>query len=250
MEFLSNMKTLKRTREEESKPQDEPKSRRRQTKLTQYIAHPVTYYQRSDCADIPESWMPPFLKQIPNFHPKYPDVKARTPNLAIDNLTLFKNEKNELCTILGFFDKEVKRGEKMKGWVLSGGHIEYHQDVDSIQCALRELEEEFNIRREDIVKTVPVAVIDDAFRDSRNRYVTTVFLHWINAVPAPSTEHKVLKIVPVKTLKDMIATGEKLSIDENSKEKFGFCHGHDGILNVLFQDPQVQSICKEIMSSQ
>lgn len=240
------METLKR---KTTDSQDEKKKRARQVKLTEYTGHQVTYYRRSDCAEGIEDWMPRLLATIPNEHKKYPSVKARTPNVAIDNLCLFKNQEGQLCTIVGFFDKELK-GKPMKGFCLSGGHEEYYDDVDLDHCAKRELKEEFGIDPEDIIRTVPVGLIDDAFRDVRNRYLTMVFAHWVNAAPKPSDEHKVLKIIPIHILKDLLQTGQKIQLDENTKEEYGFVHGHDGILATLLKDPNVVSLCREIMSCQ
>jgi 8-oxo-dGTP pyrophosphatase MutT (NUDIX family) len=247
------MKTLKRTREDELKDSQDTKTptlKKRQTKLTEYTDFQITYYQRTDCTEgLPEAWMPQLLKTIPNFHSKRPDVKARTPNVTIDNLCLFKNDKGEVCTILGFFDKEFQ-GKRLKGFVLSGGHVEYHEDVDLKQCALRELEEEFHIPSSDLIKSKPVALFDDPFRDIRNRYVSMVFVHWINGAPKPSEEHKVLKIIPLDTLQDLIRMDAGLTVDENSTERFGFLHGHDSMLNVLLKNPIIVNLRHLIEVSQ
>jgi 8-oxo-dGTP pyrophosphatase MutT (NUDIX family) len=222
--------------------------RKRETELTQYIAHPITLYSRSDCSgNIPLDWQLKLLKTIPNYHSKYPDVKARTPNVAVDNLCLFKRDGDgQICTILGFFDKKFQ-DKPLKGFVLSGGHMEVGSDVDLHQTAYKELEEEFTLAPEDIIKSIPVAVFDDAYRDVRNRYVTTVFAHWINGIPKPSDEHKVLMIIPIEKLKEVIVSGEKLPVKEG--ESYGFLHGHDGMLHQLLQNKNVLDLCKEIKDS-
>lgn len=241
------METLKR--KHDSTGQDlKHKKKSRPTKLTGYTAYPITYYRRQDCENGVEDWMPRLLSTIPNEHKKDPTAKARTPNVAIDNLCLFKNQEDQLCTILGFYDKEFK-GKSKKGFCLSGGHVEYYQDVDLEHCAKKELKEEFGINPEDIIETVPVGLIDDAFRDERNRYVTMTFAHWINGPPQPSDEHKILKIIPISIIKNLLETGDKIQVDENGQEEYGFVHGHDGILAILLKDANVLRLCKDIESS-
>ena len=116
--------------------------------------------------------------------------------------------------------------------------MEVGSDVDLHQTAYKELEEEF---------TLCLAVFDDAYRDVRNRYVTTVFAHWINGIPKPSDEHKVLMIIPIEKLKQVILSGEKLTVKEG--ESYGFLHGHDGMLHQLLQNKKVLDLCKEIKDS-
>lgn len=220
--------------------------RKRETELTQYTAHELTFYSRSDCSgNIPLDWQPKLLKTIPNHHSKYPDLKARTPNVAVDNLCLFKRD-GHICTILGFFDKKFQ-DKPLKGWVMSGGHVEYGSDVDLHTTSIRELEEEYTVSPEDIIKSIPVGVFDDAYRDVRNRYLTTVFAHWINGVPKPSDEHKALVVIPIERLKDVIVSGEKIALREG--ESYGFLHGHDGMLYKLLQNKQVLGLCKEIQDA-
>lgn len=236
------------------------KKSRRSTKLVSYIGEDIKMFRRADVAgELPEEWMIRQLRSTPNFHSKMPGLKQRTPNVAIDNLCLFLNtlpdcpveQRGKVCTILGFFDKEVKdfaapdKMIRLRGWVLSGGHVEYDRDADMRQCALKELAEEFSIDPSDIIVTKPVAMFDDAFRDQRNRYITTVFAHWVNAAPRPSDEHKKIIIVSLERLKHLIDTGEPVSVEEG--KEYRFLHGHDSMLKALLEHcPAVDSICKDI----
>ena len=54
--------------------------RKRETELTQYTADPITRYSRSHLAET-YHWIRQLklLKTIPNYHSKYPDVKAQLP---------------------------------------------------------------------------------------------------------------------------------------------------------------------------
>jgi ADP-ribose pyrophosphatase YjhB (NUDIX family) len=195
------------------------------------------------------------LTMIPNHHPKKPNLLARTPNVAADNLCLFQVE-GKIYTVLGLFQKEVKTigsstTSMMKGYTLSGGHVEYKEDHDIRRCAFRELEEEFKIEREDIVESMAVGVFDDAFRDKRNRYISLVMAHWINAVPKPSDEHKKIKVIEINTLIKLIESGQAIEEDPITKEGLKLLHGHDSMLYALFtQCPAVQDMCKRISESQ
>jgi len=77
--------------------------------LTEYESSTITLFRRKDCN--PFGGSPGFLRQllknIPNAHPKLPDVKQRTPNVAVDNFCLFKNSKGQLCTIIGNIFKKI-----------------------------------------------------------------------------------------------------------------------------------------------
>jgi hypothetical protein len=79
--------------------------------------------------------------------------------------------------------------------------------------------------------------------------VSMLFVHWVNAAPAPSDEHKVLKLVPLSTLKDILSSGAKLPLEENGLETYGFLHGHDSMLQAVLQDPKVLNLCKEMTMS-
>jgi hypothetical protein len=97
--------------------------------LTEYVGTPITLFRRKDCDPFggTPSFMRQMLRNIPNRHPKFPDIKQRTPNVAVDNLCLFKDRAGRLCTIVGLFDKTVPINgvdTKFKGWTLSGGHVE------------------------------------------------------------------------------------------------------------------------------
>jgi ADP-ribose pyrophosphatase YjhB (NUDIX family) len=187
-----------------------------------------------------------------------PDRKQRTPNLAIDNLCLFKNKQGQLCTILGLMDKTVPINgvnTLFKGWVMSGGHMEYHQDLSTEECSRRELLEEFGIKPENIIRTVPCAVFEDLLRDSRNEYISTLYLHWVNQIPKSTDEHKVVLVVTLEELLGMIKSGKPLKVPQawspsyKPAEEYGLLNGHDSMIAAALELPATKALMGEIAST-
>jgi len=241
--------------------------------FTKYASYPILYLRRADCD--PVFGAPDFLRTmgglVPNAHPKYPQKgwRQRTPNLAVDNLCLFKYMNHiqdpkygKICTVLGWMDKEFEaHGQKKRvtGWVLSGGHVEYDDmpmpngrtdpaDLSCTERALKELEQEFGIAPQNVVRTVPVAFVDDFLRDPRNKYATLVHLQWINAAPKPTDEHKVVMVVTLEELSKMLHEGLKKSPRPGVPEA-GFALGHGGFIKEILQAPQTKQLMGDMMTA-
>ncbi len=218
--------------------------------LTKYSARPIAYLRRVDCDPMEgvSVFMRNALGNIPNQHAKRPDVKQRTPNLAADNICLYK-KNGEICTVLGFFDKEVTINgakKRLQGWTMSGGHMEYHADTSLEECAFRELEEEFTIPRKSIVRSMPIAFVDDVYRDVRNEYLSLVFLHWTNQPPRPSDEHKTVVEIPLSKLSEAIRNN---GFKDHNNTFWPFLHGHDSILAAVLGLDEAQAFIGKIMNS-
>lgn len=224
--------------------------------LTEYETSEILQISRTDC--LPGKLSALLVQQLrgyPNKHPKHPDCKQRTPNVAVDNIVLWKKD-DTVFTVLGLCDKHVKINDQMQhfhGWCMSGGHVEYGSDVSLLMAARRELREEFGVEHKDIIRSCPVAVCDDFFRDMRGIYVTHVFCHWINAEPKPSDEHKVIVTLPVSKLQHILRTTHQIRY-QNKGDKpvdLGFVHGHDSLLAaVLNKATAFKTLFSDISASQ
>jgi len=74
---------------------------------------------------------------------------------------------------------------------------------------------------------------------------------WGNSPPAPSSEHKVLKLISLPKLKEILGKENPelaLSEDEPTK-KYPFVRGHLGILTSLLSNPEVSSVISEMQDS-
>ncbi len=228
--------TKKKKEKKEKKPDKEDdkhnkKKNKRQLALVEYNEHTVTLLTRRDLVNPTEVHYTLFTS-IPNKHKKLPQVQARTPNVAVDNLVLWNNPENEEINVaLAWYDKESTTvgDKKLQGWCMPGGHVEYHEDMSLEAASLRELEEEFHIKEEDIVLKCTLAVVDDFIRDLRNKYITTVFGYFSNSPPRASEEHKTIISFPLSKLEGLIKEKGKL-LHPKIGEEFGFVHGHDSVL--------------------
>jgi 8-oxo-dGTP pyrophosphatase MutT (NUDIX family) len=129
---------------------------------------------------------------------------------------------------------------------MSGGHVEYHQDLSTEECARRELQEEFGIRPENIIKTVPIAIFEDFLRDGRNCYVSTLYAHWINQIPKPSDEHKVVVIVTLDYLSQVLKGNKKI---KHGTEELPLLNGHDSMLAAALDLATTKALVGEIAST-
>lgn len=226
----------------------------KQNDLT-YDAQPFYLLRRKECD--PNNRISKLLRnmlaQVPNKHlsEQYRDYKQRTPNLTVDNICFFL-KNGEIHVLLGFFNKTVSINgvnQQLCGWTLSGGHVEYNLDMTCEEAALRELEEEFGIKKESIIKRFPIAAVDDFLRDKRNEYFSIVYLNWINCYPKPSNEHKSIAIVSIADLQKMIAGELTIAPNQETKQTYGLVLGHDEILKSVLELAPTKELLSDITYS-
>jgi ADP-ribose pyrophosphatase YjhB (NUDIX family) len=222
------------------------------TKLNNYKQHEIVYLQRVDLIE-PSEDAYTLWRQIPNKHKKRPDCLQRTPNVAVDNLVLWNDPtKKEINVALGWYEKESATvgGDKILGWCLPGGHVEYEGDITLEHAAERELGEEMKIHPDDLAEeSRPLAYVADFLRDKRNKYTTLVYGHFSNTPPKASEEHSLIVSFPLSKLKEILNSREKTLLNPKLNESYGFVHGHSSIIAAILESKPFKSFLSDVQAS-